>query len=263
VLEVRNLTVREPRGALLLENVGFAVPRQRAIGLTGESGAGKSTLLKAIMGILDSRLRVVSGGIALDGRALENLPPRLRRACCGTMLGFIPQNPMTAFDGRIRIAGQMVETFRLRLGLSGADALALAAESLAAVNLRDVDRVLQSFPAQLSGGMLQRIALALAVGLKPRYILADEPTSALDAGNREMLVELLAGQLESAGILLISHDIDALGALCSEIFVMEKGRITESGPMDKLINRPERSWTRTLAAACQNRRKGGFSWTDL
>lgn len=259
MLEISGVSVTARHGVRLLDDVSLAVPFGGAIGLTGQSGAGKSTLIKCVMGILDRRCHM-TGSVRVDDTPLESLPAKVRRARCGTTLGFIPQNPMTAFDPRTKISAQMIETYTLKLRMEKRAALALAAETLAAVNLSDVPRVLDSYPGQLSGGMLQRITLALILGLNPRYILADEPTSALDDDNRTILLSLLQKQLPKSGILLISHDVDALKALCGTVHVMEHGQITESGTMASLLERPVREWTVAFAQAYANRAEGGFAW---
>lgn len=260
MLEVKGISVVAKDKARLLSEINLRVAPGEAVGLTGKSGAGKTTLIKSLMGILDHRHRLTQGSISLDGVELAALRAKARWERCGTLLGFIPQNPMTAFDSRVKIEKQMVETFRLRLRKSKEEARALARETLLAVNLRDISRVLDSFPGQLSGGMLQRVSVAFLLGMKPRYILADEPTSALDAANREMLLELLAAQLAGAGILLISHDVDALRSLCSTVHVLEEGRITESGTMDALLTAPLRPWTMEFAAAYQKQCEGESAW---
>ena len=161
MLEIKNLYVEGKGHAQLLRGVSFSMKLGECIGLTGPSGAGKTTIIKAIMGVLDHTCRIPSGDILLDGVSLPAMPPAKRRDLCGTTLGFIPQNPMTAFDPHIRMGRLMEETFCLRLNCSKPDARKLAADTLRRVNLLDVDRVLSSYPTQLSGGMLQRVTMAI------------------------------------------------------------------------------------------------------
>ena len=253
MLEVQNLSVTARNGAQLLKQISFQIETGEAVGLTGQSGAGKTTLLKALLGILSGGCQVSGGTIQVDGQSLWALSPRKRRELCGTTLGFIPQNPMTAFDPRLKLGQQMEETLRLRTGISGKEAVERA-ESLR--------RVLDSYPAQLSGGMLQRAAAALLLALHPRYILADEPTSALDAENRTLLLELLEKQKETAGILFISHDVAALRTLCGTVYVMEHGMLTEQGTMQELLEYPKQVWTKEYAAANRPVNREGWTWTD-
>ena len=151
MLEVKHLTVRSKEGRPLVRDVSFTLTPGEPLGLTGASGSGKTTIIKAVMGILSYGCVIEAGEILLDGLSLEKLPARERRKYCGTVLGFIPQSPMTAFDPHMRIGAQMVQTFRLRLNLPKDKALTLAREQLLAVNLEDVERILNSFPSQLSG----------------------------------------------------------------------------------------------------------------
>ena len=172
MLEVQNLSVTARNGAQLLKQISFQIEAGEAVGLTGQSGAGKTTLLKALLGILSGGCQVSGGTIQVDGQSLWALSPRKRRELCGTTLGFIPQNPMTAFDPRLKLGRQMEETLRLRAGVSGKAALERAETLLTDLGLSQPRRVLDSYPAQLSGGMLQRAAAALLLVLHPRYILA-------------------------------------------------------------------------------------------
>ena len=146
---------------------------------------------------------------------------------------------------------QMEETLRLRTGVSGKEAVEQAEALLAELGLSQPRRVLASYPAQLSGGMLQRAAAALLLALHPRYILADEPTSALDAENRTLLLELLEKQRETAGILFISHDVYVVYEICDRGLVMHRGRIGEQGPVEELYDHPKEDYTKALLAAAE------------
>ena len=253
MLEVQNLSVTARNGAQLLKQISFQIETGEAVGLTGQSGAGKTTLLKALLGILSGGCQVSGGTIQVDGQSLWALSPRKRRELCGTTLGFIPQNPMTAFDPRLKLGRQMEETLRLRTGASGKTALELSETLLADLGLSQPRRVLDSYPAQLSGGMLQRAAAALLLALHPRYILAE---------NRTLLLELLEQQRESAGILFISHDVAALRTLCGTVYVMEHGMLTEQGTMQELLGHPKQAWTKEYAAANHPMSREGWTWTD-
>lgn len=262
MLEIKNLTVRTNEGTEILHNISFAVPEHAAIGLTGASGSGKSTLIKSVMGILGSTCHVSAGEIWLDGENILKWNRKKHRELCGTVLGFMPQNPMTAFFLHNKIGAQMCETYRCRLHLSKQEALELARKTLRDANLPDTERILDSYPNQISGGMLQRVSFAILIGLKPNYILADEPTSALDEENRIHLVSLLKN-CENIGILFISHDTEALKMLCSETMVMEKGVITERNETQKLFEFPQREWTKLFARASMPRKGEDWLWTEL
>lgn len=198
----------------------------------------------------------------VDEQPLWKLNTRKRRELCGTTLGFIPQNPMTAFDARLKIKNQISETLRVKIGLPREQAMEQAKNLLSELGLPQPERVLDSYPAQLSGGMLQRVTAVLLLALNPKYILADEPTSALDAENRELLLHLLQKQKEKTGILFISHDVEALCTLCSKVHVMEHGQLTEEGTMQELLSHPQREWTKQYAAANKQVSKEGWLWKD-
>ena len=221
------------------------------------SGSGKTTIIKAVMGILPYGCTIEEGEILLDGQSLERLSARKRREYCGTVLGFIPQSPMTAFDPHMKIGAQMMQTFRIRLNLSKDKALTLAREQLLAVNLEDVERSLNAFPSQLSGGMLQRVMIAAAIVARPRLLLADEPTTALDVTIQAQILALLKRLNQEMGmsILFISHNLHVVRKLCTRVAVMEKGRIVETGPVDQIFFHPQVPYTRRLIAAIPTRRK--------
>ena len=248
MLEVKHLTVRSKEGRPLVRDVSFTLTPGEPLGLTGASGSGKTTIIKAVMGILPYGCVIEAGEILLDGLSLEKLPARERRKYCGTVLGFIPQSPMTAFDPHMRIGAQMVQTFRLRLNLPKDKALTLAREQLLAVNLEDVERILNSFPSQLSGGMLQRVSMACLGGLAP---------------NRDHLLTLLREIYHSAGILFVSHDVSALKMLCRETVILEQGAIIERQNTEALFTHPQQSWTQAFVHAAETRKGGDWSWKAL
>lgn len=263
MLEVCGLTIRSNDGTILLDNLSLNLSEGQALGLTGQSGAGKSTLLKAILGLLGAKQQITEGCILENGKNLSLFSARQRRALCGTVFGFIPQCPITSFDNRLTIGRQMEETLLLRLELSPKNARELALDKLKAVNLPDPGRVWRSKPGQLSGGMLQRVTVAMLLALRPRYILADEPTSALDDENRDILLSLLKGQLAHAGVLLITHDAEALQMLCRQVLILNKGTIIERQDTDLLFSNPQQAWTRDFVRCSTNIKQGEFLWKEL
>ena len=228
MLEIKNLTVKVKNNAPILRGVSLSIDEGTCIGLTGASGSGKTTLIKSIMGMNGGDLEVPQGQILLDGDDLLKRSAKERRGLCGKTIGFIPQNPMTAFFPHAKMDRQIIETLRMHTGTDKKQARELAENVLQQVNLTDTKRVLRAYPGELSGGMLQRIAMALILGTKPKYVLADEPTSALDEVNRDLLLELLREYQKNAAILFISHDTEAMKALCSITHVMEHGEIIET-----------------------------------
>lgn len=262
MLEVKNLTVTAKNQAKLLDNICFNVKHGQVVGITGQSGGGKTTLLKSIMGILDDSCRVTDGQIAVDNQNLYKLKSSKRRLLCGTTLGFIPQNPMTAFDNRLKMHTQMVETLVIRRHIKKSVAIEKIEEIIPTLGLYDTSRILSSYPSQLSGGMLQRLAVVLLLALEPKYILADEPTSALDMENSQLLLDLLEYQKKNSGIIIISHDVNVLTKLCQNVYIIEHGKFTEYGTPHEILTSPKRSWTKQFAAANHPISKEGWSWKD-
>lgn len=260
MLTIQQLEVSAKKGKKLLKGVDITIPYGGVVGLTGASGAGKTTLIKSVMGMLDRGCGVTAGAVVLDEANLTALDDRQHRALCGTTLGYIPQNPMTAFDDRVTVGKQMAETFRLKLGDDKSSAYKRAASCLEAVNLKDTRRVLHAKPGELSGGMLQRVCVALIVGLKPRYVLADEPTAALDADNVAELLKLLKRQTAHSGILFISHDVEALTILCETVYVLDGGAVVETGDMETLLTQPRHLWTKAFSQAYSKFEKEAWTW---
>ncbi|RED51910.1 ATP-binding cassette domain-containing protein [Cohnella phaseoli] len=254
------LSVSAPGGRQLLRETTLTVRRGEAIGVTGESGSGKTTLLKAAMGVLGRGCEIDGGGIQLDGRAMEKLPPHERRKLAGTSLGFVPQLPMTAFDSRIAMGRQIQAVYCKRLGLSREAATGLAREKLRQVNLLDAERVMGSRPGALSGGMLQRVAIAILLGLNPPFILADEPTSALDPDNRAAVIALLQDLKPTSGLLVVSHDTEVLGRVCDRVHVLHDGELVEEGNLAELLAAPKHDWTARFAETAGQREEGYWSW---
>lgn len=263
MLEIRNLTVSVKNGMPILNNVSLSIDIGTCIGLTGASGSGKTTLIKAIMGMHSGDLEIPKGEILLDKDNLLNHSRKERRMLCGKVIGFIPQNPMTAFFPHTKIGRQVAETLQIHTGLDKKQAETLSIDVLSRVNLADTKRVMNAYPGELSGGMLQRITMALILGTKPQYVLADEPTSALDEANRNLLLELLKTYQKNAGILFISHDTAAMKILCPVTHVMECGRIIETQTTEELFLHPRQSWTKRFAEAACHREEVGWKWTAL
>lgn len=263
MLEVNKLWVREKEGKILLKDISLKLEKGKIIGLTGQSGSGKTTVIRSILGMLHEDCRVIQGSISIDGNNLSGLSRKKRRDLCGREIGYIPQMPMTAFDNRIKIGKEMMETFCVRLNISKEKAENLARDKLADVNLMDVKRVMNAYPTELSGGMLQRIAIAILLGLVPEYILADEPTAALDEENQDLVLEIMKKQMPDKGILLVSHDINALCNMCSQVYVIGGGELLESGKMETLLKRPNTSWMKEFAAISKTKKRGEWKWMEL
>jgi peptide/nickel transport system ATP-binding protein/nickel transport system ATP-binding protein len=263
MLKIVDLSISGKDNVSLLDHVNLSIAEKGCIGLTGSSGAGKSTIIKAIMGMLDPTCTITSGEILLNNESLLLMNKRVRRKLCGTTIGYIPQNPMNAFNRNRKIGKIMEETFCIRLDLDKNLARKLITQCLNKVNLIETERILGSTPAQLSGGMLQRITIAILLGLKPKYILADEPTSALDEDNSKMVIQLLKEYKKEVGVLFLSHDVTAIKSLCSDLMVLEKGQVLEENTVVKIFDSPEKKWTKLFVEASTLTKGGEFLWTKL
>lgn len=260
ILSLNRIGVTATSGRRLLRELTFCLQRGEAIGVTGESGSGKTTLLKAVMGVLGKGCVIDGGSIQLEGRDLGALAPAERRQVAGRWIGFVPQLPMTAFDSRLNVGRQIQAIFRKRLGLNRSEAAELARAKLERVNLPDYERVMASRPGALSGGMLQRAAIAILLGLNPPYILADEPTSALDPDNREAVIKLLQEFKLTSGLLIVSHDTEVLGRICDQVQVLYDGELVEQGSMKELLDRPQHMWTAQFACSAAQQEEGCWLW---
>lgn len=263
MLKIEHLSVMEKSGRYLLKDISMEIQAGQIIGLTGHSGSGKTTLLRSVFGMLHRTCHIDAGKILLEDIDLSHLSRRAHRELCGKRLGFIPQNPMTAFDSRVKVGHQMQETFQKRLHLEKSEAEALAKEKLQLVNLKDTVRILEAYPSELSGGMLQRVAVAILLGMSPDYILADEPTAALDEENRNLLLLMMQKQMTDKGILFVSHDVDALKSLCHKVYVLGAGRIIEQGKMETLLSEPKTDWMKQFSSLSCKESRGDWKWEKL
>lgn len=262
MLEIKELSISGRDHYALLEQVSLQLAKGQCIGLTGASGSGKTSLIKAVMGVSDNSTRLVSGSITLDGNSLHQLSVRARRSLCGRTFGFIPQNPMVSFNRHKKIAVHMCETFKCHLSITRDEGLKMCRQVLEKVNLNP-ERVLALYPDQVSGGMLQRVTIAISLGLAPEYIFADEPTAALDEENKEMVIKLFKENYKESGCLFLSHDVKALKMLCDKIAVMNNGRIIEMATPRELFESPQAAWTKRFVSAMKEQKEAGWQWEKL
>jgi peptide/nickel transport system ATP-binding protein len=236
----------------VLRGVSLSLERGETRGLVGESGAGKSTIGKAILGILPSAVRITSGEVLFEGANLLAMQPARRRRLIGERIALIPQDPMTALNPGRRIEGQLTDGLRLwrRLGVGGARKVALAL--LDEVHIRDPERVLRSYPHELSGGMRQRVLIAAAFALEPKLIIADEPTTALDVTVQKQILRLIRAMQTAHGtsVLFVTHDLGVVAQICDRVTLLYGGRVIEEGRTDDLLQSPRHAYTRALLDAC-------------
>ena len=254
VLEISELDIAlagDKGPTQLVDRVGFSIPRGQAFGLVGESGCGKSITALAVMGLLRAPLMRSSGQIMLDGRDIASAPEAEMRKLRGRHVSMIFQEPMTALNPLQPIGRQIAEMFVLHEGATWKEADARAIEALRHVRVPAPERRARDYPHQLSGGMRQRVMIAIALACRPKLLVADEPTTALDVTVQAEIVELMATVCAAQGtaILMISHDLGLVARMCTEIAVMYAGRIVEQGAAGDLLRAPRHPYTQGLIGA--------------
>jgi peptide/nickel transport system ATP-binding protein len=238
-------------GKPILRRVSLTVATGEVHGLVGESGAGKSTIAKAILGIIPSQVKVTGGRIDFESRDLLSLSAAELRAVLGRDIALVPQDPSTALNPSRRIDVQMTDGLRLKRGLSAKEARVRAGGLLEEVQIRDPERVLASYPHQLSGGMRQRVLIAAAFGLEPALVIADEPTTALDVTVQKQILRLFRSLQERHGtsVLFVSHDLGVVAQICDRLTVLYMGKVMEQGATADVLASPRHPYTKALLAA--------------
>ena len=240
-----------------VNGVSFTLEKGEILGLVGESGCGKSTVAYSLMRLLPANARLGGGSIRFGGADLATLSEAAMRRLRGRSLGMIFQNPMTALDPAFRIGSQIEETLRAHLPLSRAEARARAVTLLQAVGMPAPEHRLRAFPHELSGGMRQRVALAIAISCNPDLLIADEPTTALDVTTQAQILQLIRSLLvaeRGAGVLLITHDLGVVAQVCDRVAVMYAGEIVETGPVAAILGAPLHPYTRALLRSTPSER---------
>lgn len=251
LLTVNSLSVHlKKTNAPLVDGVSFQVNRGQVLGLIGESGSGKSMTCRALMGLLDSGRFVVSGEAIFQSQNLFKIPQKELRHLRGNRIAMVMQNPMTAFDPVSRIGGQMVETLCAHQVISKVQATKQITQELIKLGMKDVPRILNSYPYELSGGMLQRIMIALALLLSPDLIIADEATTALDVHTQAMILNEFAA-IREAGIamIVVTHNFGVLAKLADEVLVLLDGAVVERGSIYQIFDAPKQAYTQELLRA--------------
>lgn len=255
LLEIRDLRVgfaaKADDAVATVRGATLRVGRGRIVGLVGESGSGKSVTCRAVMRLLPPGGHILSGQIAFDGRDVLAFSPDEVLAFRSTEVGMIFQDPFSSLNPTRRIGSQMVEALVQSLGLSGQQARQRAMEMLAEVDIPEPSTKLSMYPHELSGGMRQRVMLAIAMGARPRLLLADEPTTALDTTTQAQILRLLRKVRDENGtsILLVSHDFGVIAEMCDDVAVMYDGFVVESGTVEEVYRRPRHPYTRALIAS--------------
>ena len=251
LLEVRNLhTVFEtPAGTVkAVSGVSFDLNRGEVLGVVGESGSGKSVTAYSILQILEKNGRIVSGSVKLDGQELVGADAKVLKDIRGNRISIIFQDPMTSLNPTYTIGHQLTEAINLHTNRTGRQARSRAVEMLKLVNVSEPERRMHQYPHELSGGMRQRVMIAMALACEPDILIADEPTTALDVTIQAQILELmqkLQKELDMA-IIMITHDLGVVAQMCDRVLVMYAGSICESGNVEDIFYRPSHSYTRGL-----------------
>jgi peptide/nickel transport system ATP-binding protein len=248
LLEVKNLRVEFPtrRGTLLaLDDISFSISPGEVLGVVGESGAGKSLTGAAIIGLLEPPGRIAGGEIRLAGQRIDNLPYEAMRKIRGRQIGAIFQDPLTSLNPLYTIGRQLTETIQTHLPVSEAEARERAIRLLKETGIPAAEARIDQYPHQFSGGMRQRVVIALALAAEPKLIVADEPTTALDVSIQAQIIALLKRLCKEHGaaVMLVTHDMGVIAETCDRVAVMYAGRIAEIGPVGDVINRPSHPYT--------------------
>jgi ABC-type dipeptide/oligopeptide/nickel transport system ATPase component len=248
LLSVHGLRVRVADGTEVVHGVDFDVPRGSAVGLVGESGSGKTLTCRSILGLLPPGIEVTAGEISLGGTELTALAARDWTRLRGADLAAVFQDPASYLNPSITVGMQLAEVLRVKLGLPRRAARSGAVELLHAMGLHRPGHVYTQYPFELSGGMLQRVLIAVSIAAEPELLIADEATTALDVTVQAEVLELLGELRRTAGLTLIfvSHDLAVIAQTCETVYVLRDGRVVEAGPTRQVLRSPRDPYTREL-----------------
>lgn len=251
LLSVRDLSVAFPVGdgdAYAVNSVSFDLPESRILGMVGESGCGKSITSLALLRLIPRPGRVVNGSICFDGQSVLELPESRMRQIRGASIALIPQDPLTSLNPVYTIGDQLCEVIQLHRKMSRKQARQRAIELLEQVQMPRAASRLDDYPHQFSGGMRQRVMIAMALSCNPKLLIADEPTTALDVTVQAQILDLMRQIRDEhqMAILLITHDLGVVAELCDDVAVMYAGRIVESGPVPAVFRNPMHPYTEGL-----------------
>jgi peptide/nickel transport system ATP-binding protein len=254
VLSVRNLRVEfatRRRVLHAIDDVSFEIAKGEVLGVVGESGAGKSVTGLAVIGLLDPPGRVSGGEIHLCGSRIDDLPPEEMRRIRGKRIGMIFQDPLTSLNPLYRIGDQIVETIRTHTNISPSAARRRAIDLLAEVGIPAPEKRIDGYPHEFSGGMRQRVVIALALCAEPELIIADEPTTALDVSVQAQIIGLIKrlGRDHGTAVMLVTHDMGVIAETSDRVAVMYAGRIAEIGPVRDVVQNPLHPYAKGLMGA--------------
>jgi oligopeptide/dipeptide ABC transporter ATP-binding protein len=232
-----------------VNDVDFEIRRGRIVGIVGESGCGKSATIRAVMGLMARPGRVVGGSAMFEGQDLLTIPKKQLRTIRGNAIGFIAQNPFGALNPILSIRAQFANVVKAhRKGVSSAEIDTMAHDALVSVGISAAERVLDGYAHELSGGMAQRVVIALALLLDPSLLIGDEPTTALDVTLQRQILDLIRTRVveEQRSMLLVTHDLGVVAQYCDDVVVMYAGKVVERGEVKTVLREPEHPYTRAL-----------------
>lgn len=268
LLTIQNLSVTFGETAHAfhaVECLDLSVEQGEIIGIVGESGCGKSTAMMAVMGLLEAPGRVTADALRFDGKDLLRLSARARRRIIGKDIAMIFQDPMTSLNPCFTVGYQIMEVLKLHRKLHGTALRQAALDLLEQVEIPAAKSRLAAYPHQLSGGMSQRVAIAMAIACQPKLLIADEPTTALDVTIQTQIMELLLSlqQSQNMALIMITHDLAVIAELADRVAVMYAGQMVEQGSVSKLFRTPAHPYTNALLASIPERGKGSTRLTTL
>ena len=257
LLEIANLSVSFGRFKAV-EGVDLTVEAGEIVGIVGESGSGKSVTMMALMGLLDSNGHIKADRMQFDGQDLLTISERARRRIVGRDIAMIFQDPMTSLNPSYTVGFQIMEVLRLHQGLRGSALKARAVELMEMVEIPAAKSRLDTFPHQLSGGMSQRVVIAMAIACNPKLLIADEPTTALDVTIQAQIMNLLVSLQKEQGmaLVMITHDLAVIAEVAQRVQVMYAGQVVETGTVPQLFRTPRHPYTGALLAAIPEHSKG-------
>ena len=252
ILDVKNLTTRfHTRNGIVhaVDDVSFSLEQGETLGIVGESGSGKSVTCYSLLGLIPQPPGKIHAGTAMyEGTDLLKADEKKLRSIRGKKISMIFQDPMTSLNPSMRISAQLTEPLELHEGLKGPAAMKRAIEALEEVGIPDAEKRIQSYPHEFSGGMRQRVMIAMALITRPDILIADEPTTALDVTVQKQVLDLIKDRQEKLGtaVILVTHDLGVVSQVCDKVNVMYAGRVVEATDANKLFSTPRHAYTRAL-----------------
>lgn len=250
ILKVENLYVKN-KEVEILKNISFDIKKGEILGIVGESGCGKSTLIRSLIAMNENNEEIVKGDISFKNKSILNMPPKEMRKLRGSEIGVVFQNPGSTLNPIRKIGKQFIESLKSHNKISKKEALAKAESILEKVNLKDAKCILNSYPYELSGGMKQRVAMAMALIMEPEILVADEPTSALDVTVQAQVVKEMMKLRDSfdTSIIIVTHSMGVVSSMVDKIAVMYAGCIVEYGDKESILKNPKHPYTEALINA--------------